>query len=152
VTIPFGLRMAEPAPTNPLGARFSIPYAVAAALVLGRTDVTAFESPALEDPRVRGLARRVAVSVDPQMSPRSAGDPTARVRVLLRDGTQLEGAAGVPRGDAANAVPSAEIEGKFLVLAEPVLGPAPSREVVETVRRVETLKDVRDLTARLTRG
>jgi 2-methylcitrate dehydratase PrpD len=152
VTIPFGLRMAEPAPTNPLAARFSIPYAVAAALVLGRTDVTAFESPALEDPRLRALARRVAVTVDPTMSPRSAGDPTAKVRVHLRDGTQLDATAGVPRGDAVNPVPGAEIEGKFLVLAEPVLGAGPSREVVESVRRVETLKDVRDLTARLLRA
>jgi 2-methylcitrate dehydratase PrpD len=152
VTIPFGLRMAEPAPTSPLGARFSIPYAVAAALVLGRTDVTAFESPALEDPRVRALARRVAVSVDPKMSPRSAGDPTARVRVLLRDGTALDAEASVPRGDAVNPVPSAEIEGKFRLLAEPALGAAGSREAAETVHRVETLKDVRDLTARLTRG
>ena len=71
-TIPFGPRMADPAPASMLGAKFSIPYAVAAALVLGRADVSAFAEPALGDPRIRALAARVEVRVDPEMSPRRA--------------------------------------------------------------------------------
>src|SRR5262249_54434189 len=55
-TIPFGARMAEPAPSTMLAAKFSIPYAVAAALVLGRTDIAAFAPPALDDSRIRNLA------------------------------------------------------------------------------------------------
>ena len=43
VTIPFAVRMSEPAPATSLGARFSIPWAVAAAIVLGRTDPSAFD-------------------------------------------------------------------------------------------------------------
>src|SRR4029453_10583076 len=38
VTIPFAVRMSEPAPATSLAARFSIPWAVAASLALGRTD------------------------------------------------------------------------------------------------------------------
>src|SRR5207244_2859678 len=55
-TIPFGARMADREPTNALAAKFSIPYSVAAALVLDRTDHAAFEPPALADPRIRALA------------------------------------------------------------------------------------------------
>src|SRR4029077_6295997 len=40
-SVPFGERMAEPAPATMLAAKFSIPYAVAASLVLGRTDLAA---------------------------------------------------------------------------------------------------------------
>src|SRR5213596_2390181 len=57
VTIPFAVRMSEPAPASSLAARFSIPWAVAAALVLGRTDPSAFDETALGDARIRDLAR-----------------------------------------------------------------------------------------------
>ena len=46
VTIPFAVRMGAPAPASSLAARFSIPWAVAAGLVLGRTDPPAFDSQA----------------------------------------------------------------------------------------------------------
>jgi 2-methylcitrate dehydratase PrpD len=103
-TIPFGLRMADPEPTSMLGAKFSIPYAVAAALVRGAADVAAFDPSALGDPKIRGLARRVEVSADPDMSPREVARPTARVSITLRDG----GRSWRPRrwsGDAANPCP-----------------------------------------------
>ena len=35
-------RMADPSPANMLAAKFSVPYAVAAAVVKGATDVSAF--------------------------------------------------------------------------------------------------------------
>lgn len=149
-TIPFGLRMADPDPATPLAARFSIPHAVAAALVLGHADVAAFGPAALGDPRIRDLARRVEVAADHAMSPRHADRPTARVRVALRDGQVLEEVAGVARGDAANPVPAGEIVAKFLALAGPVLGDGQARRVVDLSQGVDTLKDIRDLTTWLT--
>jgi 2-methylcitrate dehydratase PrpD len=148
-TIPFGPRMAEPAPTSMLEAKFSIPYAVAAALVLGRADVSAFVEPALSDPRIRSLAARVEVRVDPKMSPRSVDYPTARVEVALKDGRILTGSTTVVRGDFADPVPREEVVEKFVALVSDVLGADRARAVVEIVDRAETLKDVRDLTALL---
>src|SRR5439155_25157855 len=121
-TIPFAARMATPEPANALAAKFSIPYAVAAAVVLGRTDVAAFEPPALGDPRIRALARRIEVVTEPKMSPRRTHYPTAHVKLALRDGRILEETTMVPRGDAENPVPPEELEAKFLGLASPVLG------------------------------
>jgi 2-methylcitrate dehydratase PrpD len=146
-TIPFGLRMADPAPTNTLAAKFSIPFAVAAALVLETTGVAAFEPAALGDRRIRELAERVEVSADAAMSPRRVDHPTARVRVSLRDGRILEGTAAVVRGDAANPVPAGEVVAKFLALSSPVLGEPRARRVVELSHELETMKDIRDLTA-----
>ena len=148
-TIPFGARMALPAPVNLLGAKFSIPYAVAAALALGHADTAAFEPAARDDRRVRDLARRVAVRVDAEMSPRRTDYPTARVRIALRDGRTLEQVTTVPRGDADNPVDAREVEDKFMTLAAGVLGDARARQVAATVRTVEALADVRDLTALL---
>lgn len=149
-TIPFGPRMAEPAPASMLGAKFSIPYAVAAALVLGRADVGAFAEPALGDPRIRALAGRVEVRVDPQMSPRRSDYPTALVEMILKDGRALSGSTTVVRGDFERPVPAAEVVEKFIALTAGPLGADRSREVVALVDRADTLKDVRDLTGLLT--
>src|SRR2546422_8114190 len=148
-TIPFGLRMAEPDPANMLAAKFSIPYAVAAALVRGAADVAAFEPAALRDPRIRALARRVEVSAEPEMSPRRADHLTARVRLTLRDGRALEETTTAVRGDAANPVPAEAVRAKFLALASPVLGAPRARRAAQVVHDRDTLKDIRELTALL---
>jgi 2-methylcitrate dehydratase PrpD len=149
VTIPFAVRMSESAPATSLAARFSIPWAVAASIVLGRTDPSAFGETALSDSRVRDLARRVVIVTDPAMSPRRADAPTARVRIVLRDGRTLEESTTVVRGDALSPVPREEIIAKFLALASPVLGDAHARKVVDAVAEIDTLEDIRALTEML---
>jgi 2-methylcitrate dehydratase PrpD len=149
-SIPFGERMADPAPEAMLAAKFSIPYAVAASLVLGRTDLAAFEDAAIADPRVRRLAARVEIGSDPVMNPRRPDDyPTAVVTVALRDGRTLTESTTVVRGDAAAPVDLGELIDKFETLAAPALGKAGARVVVEAVDRIGELKDIRELTALL---
>ena len=148
-TIPFAARMANAEPGTTLAAKFSIPYAVAAALVLGRTDTAAFEERVLDDARIRAMAKRIDVSADDEMALRRADYPTAHVRIGLRDGRTLSQTTGVVRGDAANPVSSEEVVAKFLSLASGPLGDGGAREVIEAVETVDTLKDVRVLTALL---
>jgi 2-methylcitrate dehydratase PrpD len=148
-SIPFGLRMLDTEPQSMLGAKFSIPYAVAAALVLGRTDTAAFEDRVLDDARIRAMAKRIDVAADDEMALKRADYPTAHVRIDLQDGRTLSQTTGVVRGDAANPVSSGEVVGKFLSLASGVLGDTRAHEIIEAVDTVDTLKDVRDLTALL---
>lgn len=149
ISIPFGLRMTETAPRSMLGAKFSIPYAAAAALVLGRTDVAAFAEGARADARVRAMAARVEVGTDPEMTLKRADYPTAEVRITLTDGRVLSRETGIVRGDAANPVAPDEIVAKFLVLVGDPVGEARAREIVEVIEGVDGLKDIRDLTALL---
>ena len=149
VTIPFAVRMGEPAPSSSLAARFSIPWAVSASLVLGRTDPSAFDANALADERIRALARRVEISTDPEMSPRRADAPTAHVRLVLRGGKILERTTSVVRGDARSPVPRDEITAKFVSLAGAILGEPQARKVVDVVEDADTLGDVAALTAML---
>jgi 2-methylcitrate dehydratase PrpD len=151
-TIPFGPRMSDPAPASMLAAKFSIPYAVAAALVLGRVDVAAFAEPALADPRIRSLAARVEVRVDPAMSPRRSDYPTAVVEVVRRDGRAHTASTTVVRGDFEDPVPGGEIVEKFLGLAGEPLGAARAQAIVRAVEETERLEDVRDLAALLGAG
>src|SRR6266700_3215384 len=139
VTIPFAVRMGAPAPASSLAARFSIPWAVAAGLVLGRTDPQAFDSQALADERIRALAQRVEIRTSSDMTPRRADAPTAHVRLVLRGGKSFERTTSVVRGDALSPVPRDEITAKFVSLAGPVLGDAGARKIIDVVEEIDSL-------------
>jgi 2-methylcitrate dehydratase PrpD len=150
-SLPFVTRMADPSPANMLAAKFSVPYAVAAAVVKGTTDVSAFTDAVREDSRVRQLATRIEVSGDDTMSLRAGPDrPTARVSVELGDGRTLTREAAIVHGDTANPRPRHELEAKFKALAADALDAARAHEVVDVVARLEHLTDIRQLTALLT--
>ena len=148
-SIPFVTRMADTAPRNMLAAKFSIPYAVAAAVVRHGTFVDAFVDSAREDVHIQGLAGRVTVRGDEAMSVRSDG-VMARVAIALRDGRTLAGETRVAHGDAVDPPDRSERFAKFRMLAEPVLGPARVEKVVAAVDTLDTLKDIRHLTALVT--
>ena len=149
-SLPFVTRMADPSPANMLAAKFSVPYAVAAAVVKGTTDVSAFGDAVREDARVRQLAARVEVSGDDTMSLRGRPDrPTARVSVELSDGRVVTREAAIVHGDAANPRPHHELEAKFRTLASEALAAKGVNEVIEMVGRLEIVPDIRRLTALL---
>jgi len=148
-SIPFAPRMADPEPRTMLSAKFSIPYAVAAAVVRHGTFVDAFHDEARADDRIRALATRVDVHGDDAMSVRSDG-VTARVAIALRDGRTLTGETRVAHGDAEAPPERSERLKKFAALAVPVLGATRAAQVITMVDGLETLKDIHTLTDLLT--
>ncbi|PYM16521.1 MAG: 2-methylcitrate dehydratase [Candidatus Rokuibacteriota bacterium] len=148
-SLPFVEQMAEPAPPAMLAAKFSVPHAVAAAVVLGTTDVSAFLDDARNDPRVRDLATRVEVRGDPAMSMRESNRPQARVAITLRDGRVLSRETFVVHGDAANPRSPSELISKFTSLAAPTVGDTRATEIVDVVEHLHELRDIRELTSKL---
>lgn len=147
VSIPFAERMTGRYPANSLAAKFSVPYAVAASLVTGRADVEAFDSSTIADARVRDLAARVEVRVDPEMSMQRSDYPTATVSVLLKDGRTVSRSTTVVRGDSANPAPPEALIEKFLALAGATVGASRAKTIVETVGVLEEIEDLQILTA-----
>ena len=146
---PLALLMADPEPENMLAAKFSIPYAVAAMVVRGTADVTSFYPEQISDSQIRQLAQRVEVVADGGMSFRRYDYPAARVAVSLSDGRTLEESVTVQRGDAQNPVDHEELLGKFRFIAGDVLGEARTKQVIDAVAKLDTLGNVRELTALL---
>ena len=132
-----------------LSAKFSIPYALAAALVGGETGATAFYDDRVGDPAVRALADRVAILPDPDMNMRRYDYPAAKVAVTLDDGRVLEGSAGAHYGDSHNPRPREDLLNKFRALAGDSLGDEATEQVIATVGRLDSLDSVRELTGLL---
>ena len=90
-------------------AKLSTPYAVAAALLYGRADLTVFEP---LDPRVLRLAEKVAVEEDKELTRESPQKRIAVVSVTMRDGTVRSERVDYARGEPENPMSPAELEEK----------------------------------------
>ena len=146
---PMALIMADPEPETMLAAKFSIPYAVAASIETGCTDVTAFYPDAISNDAVLSLAQRVEVAADPEMNFKRYDYPSARVSVELRDGRTFQNQVTAQHGDAQNPASHEELLGKFRFLSGPTLGEEKAEAVIEMVSRLDEVGDVNELTGLL---
>jgi 2-methylcitrate dehydratase PrpD len=144
-----GATMSDRDPTGALGAKFSIPYTLAARLVLGSWQdcgVSAFQEPALSDARVRALARRVEVVEDPALTALTPAARPARVEIRLRDGRMLVRQVDQPWGEFDRPYPEALLRDKFAALASPDLGARGAGSAWDLCRSAGGAKSARDLT------
>jgi 2-methylcitrate dehydratase PrpD len=135
----------DPAPRSPEGAQYSIPYAVAAALVDGRLGVEQFLEDRLADRRIRELAARVEVRHDPALDAMYPARRPARVVVRTAGGAAHEREVLVLRGSAEEPLTAGEVEAKFLGLAEPVVGAEPAGRILRLLQAVEGCADLAPL-------
>ena len=150
VTPSIATSMSDPAPKNMLAAKFSIPFAVASAIVLGKTDVGAFRLEQLANPQVLEMAQKVKLIADDAMSFRRYDYPAARVSITLDNGRVIEESVIAQMGDAENPISQRALEEKFSELSYDVLGKDRTLRVIDTVQRLDKLSNVRDLTNLLT--
>ncbi len=134
-------------PSNMLGAKFNVPYAVAAAIVRDSVNVNSFYSEARGDERIRELAGKVQVTTDPKLATAREDGPLTQAFVRLKDGRVLEGGTTIVRGDYGNRLPREELLEKFHFLNDSILGSERVNEVIVTTDGLERLSDVRELTA-----
>ena len=148
-TVPFAQRMAQAYPPNMLSAKFHVPYAVAALLVSGRSDITAFYQNSVDDPAIQSLTERVNVISDPTMNLQNPDKPCARVDVTLTNGRTLSESTTYHHGDFQRRRSRQELENKFRFLTSEILGRDQTEEVIRTTANLANLENVRTLTALL---
>lgn len=98
-------------PPNGYAAKFSIPFGVAAGLVLGEAGLDAFSDKQSQNPELQAIASKVGYVVDPNNPyPKQF---TGHVKVTLTDGTVLEERQPHFRGGANEPLERVEIAQKF---------------------------------------
>lgn len=123
-------------------ARFSLHYMVASALVHGSVRLSAFEPDRLNDPATRALMQRIRKSLDPEVDAGFPARRAARVEITLHDGRRLSHLQPDRMGDPELPLSDADLEGKLLELAGPVIGDAAARALLAhlwTLNTSETL-------------
>lgn len=128
-------RLTESRPRNQLQAKFSIPFAVATALLRGDTGPTAFADEAIT-PEAVALAERVTVAIDDEIAARAPEQRGARVTVETAD-EQFSREVAAPRGGEHDPFDEAELESKFHGLVTPVIGEERASTLWESARAPE---------------
>lgn len=125
-------------PTTANEARFSLTYVVATALSHGSVRLAAYEPDRLDDVGTRALMERMTVEVDPALDAAFPGQRAARIEIETVDGRRLTHFQPNRKGDPEQALTDTELEGKFLELAEPVIGTTQARAVLQKIWTLES--------------
>jgi 2-methylcitrate dehydratase PrpD len=135
----------NPEPVTDFEAKFSTQYCVAAALLTGSVRLQAFTEPALADPAVRSLMRKVTLASAPDLDAAFPGQRAARLTAQLSSGQQLRADRSTRKGDPDDPLTDDELRDKFSELVGARIGSQASRELLDALWRLPSLADVREL-------
>lgn len=135
-------------PTTGLQAKFSMEFCMAILLLDGRADQTKFTDAVANRPDVQQMMGRVRFYTDPDAEKAGYDKMTTILKITLKDGRTISGRADFGKGSPANPMSFDEVAEKFLGCAAFAEWPTSKADrVINTVRRLEDLSDVRTLTA-----
>ena len=128
-------------PQTGLQSKFSIYHSAAGAFIDRNAGISQYTDQKALDPRVVALRRKVKVTTDDSLRTDEA------YATLIAAGKRYEASVAHATGTVDNPMSDEALERKFRSNAEPVIGGTKTSEVVELVWRLESLADVRELTA-----
>src|SRR5205809_1377764 len=126
-------------------ADHSLPYITAIALIDGEVTNKQFEPERFADPRVWKFLENVHVERNAELSAMYPGAVANIVHVDLADGRRLTKRVDYPLGHAKNPLQDSEVEGKFNVLIDPMLGSDRARKIIEIAWKLDEAKNVDEL-------
>lgn len=140
-TYVWAAQLDDPDPKSMLAAKFSLPFAMATALVNGSASIGAFREAARGDRVIRALANRVTVTEDPALTAMLPAARPARVTMRLADGRVFTVLATTNRGDTEDPYPASEVEAKFVEITAPLWGEARAGRVIVAVNALDNDMD-----------
>ena len=137
------------APENAIGAKFSIPFTLATALVKGEVAIASFEPDALQDPKILSVAAKVRHRLDPNIPLRA----TTKGSVTVRAGNDefshsVEKALGHPEKPLGPAEHKAKFDDCLSYAVRP-FSEETRTQLWECLNQLHTLNDARKMTALL---
>ena len=137
-------------PKDHLQAKFSMEFCMAALLLYRKAGLMEFTDEVVNRPAVQQMIARVKFGVDPVAEAAGYNKMTTILKIHLKDGRVIGGRADFGKGSPAIPMSFADVTAKFLDCAGFAKWPAAkAKSVVEAVRAMEKIPDVRQLTAQL---
>lgn len=136
-------------PENAINGKFSIPFNVASVIVKGNVTIDSYTDALLRDPEIRALTAKIGYRYHEEW-PR--GTETWAVVHMDTVKGSFEKTVKSPFGTPANPMDDAAFEAKFDSCASKSACPKTQEQldaIKQTVRRLETLPDIAELTALL---
>jgi 2-methylcitrate dehydratase PrpD len=129
-------------PRTVFEAKFSLPYCLAAALVVRSVRVDAFADARLRDPAIRRLTERVTMEIELTLDAAFPKQRAAIVEIETVDGERLAHYAPTRKGDPDSPLSDAELKEKARELIAPILGADVTAALLGKLWRLDELPDV----------
>jgi len=138
----------QPNPSDELEARGSLPHCLALAvckrdpaLLLG----PGYREPMIQDPAIRAMAAKVRITANEAYESQYPARSLARITLHLRDGKSVSLEADRSEIRRYLEPTDADIEAKFRLIAQPVLGEQKTKRIVDIAFGLERAGDTREL-------
>jgi 2-methylcitrate dehydratase PrpD len=139
-------------PTTELQAKFSMEFCMAILLLEQRGGLNKFTDEIVNRPDVQAMIRKIDFGVHPEAEAAGYDKMTTILEIALTDGRVIRDRADFGKGSPANPMSYEEVADKFRECAAYSRWPkSKAEQVVAMVRAVEEVRDVREMTALLTR-
>jgi 2-methylcitrate dehydratase PrpD len=137
-------------PTDELQAKFSMEFCMAILLLDRRGGLREFTDETVARADVKAMIEKVDFGVHPEAEAAGYDKMTTIIEIALTDGRKIEGRADFGKGSPANPMSYDEVAGKFLDCADfSGLPRASAEKVVDLVRGLESVGNIREVTALL---
>lgn len=125
-------------------------HMVAIALMKGKVSfIDSHDVALMQDPALKSQRAKIKVIADPALDD-PAAPRSAKVTVVLNDGTTLSHYTRFPSGTKENPLSVEAINSKVRDLISPVIGQDRSEQLIRKVNNLETLADMAEITALIT--
>jgi 2-methylcitrate dehydratase len=126
-------------------ADHSLPYITAVALIDGEVTEKQFQPARFKDPPIWKFLENVRVERNAELSGMYPDAVANIVHIDLADGRRLTKRVDYPMGHAKNPLQDSQVEEKFNVLVEPMLGSNRTRKIIDIVWKLDEAKNVDQL-------
>jgi len=137
-------------PQNELQAKFSMEFCMAILLLDGRANLPEFTDGVVLRPDVKAMIEKVDFGVHPEAEAAGYDKMTTIIEIFMKEGKVIKGSADFGKGSPANPMTYEEVAEKFHGCCAFAKWPLETaKRIVEVVRDLEQLGNVRELTALL---
>jgi len=126
-------------------ADHSLPYITAIALIDGKVTDQQFQPSRFTDPAIWKFLENVKVERNAELSALYPNAVANIVHADLADGRRLTRRVDYPTGHAKNPLKDSQVEEKFNVLVDPMLGRDRARKILDIVWKLDGAEDVNEL-------
>lgn len=138
-------------PVNDLQAKFSLQFGLASILLRRKAGLREYTTEFVNRSEVREAMRKVKTILDPKLARMGVDKMRSVVEVELRDGRVVKKLAEKARGTPEKPLKGHELEDKFRECASFVLDEEKTDRVLETIRGIERLPSIMELSSQLIR-
>jgi 2-methylcitrate dehydratase PrpD len=132
-------------PVSEDGAKFSMTYATATAMLSGNYTLEDLEAARTMSDETRALIRKMEIVSDPSQEDRTANIRGCKIEIITKDGTVRTASVILPKGDPEVPVDAHDMREKLRSCAKGLFAEKVQGEIFECAMRLDKLDDIGEL-------